>query len=784
MPTQHGFGQALASTFFVFRRTVLVFPSHMEEEEEDILYYPRSQLRNKTVATSKNKRSRAGGYPPRHSSILNNSKNSNIHDNMFVINNKAGTTPSLDVLYQRAAPNAILNAGGHADEVRSHPGTRVEVIGRIEKWRDAQDGLQAPIFWLSGPAGAGKTAIVQTIAENCKAQGVPQANFFFFRTDASRNTLSPLVATLLHQIIQLYPLMEKAVAAVLSSNPLILDSILEEQLEKLVVTPLRTIQELTLAYRPPLLLIDGLDECDSNSKRDQLKILHAFDKVFAAHPSLISLLVASRDESQIKTAFNAMASSVFPLYLDDRYSPEHDIRLFVDAQFEQVRKTHPLAHLLDATWPAVADVDEIVEKSSGQFIYAATVMRFISDSSASPELSLERVQGAAQLATKSPFLFLDAIYTYILSQADDQQALKDVLHAHFWRLGGDMTIQETLSILDHRYTNGVIHSCIADMTAIARFENEKLIFYHASLTDFFHDQLRSGEYFADLDMFDLKILPPLLEHSHADYRVEYIAIHCLAILKTMTLEIMRAKNIVNGHYLGFRIIPLAIFIPLHNLRYITMAQIEQLHGDTAEDGDVVVDALRPEASDADETTEWVKNLLWHIRGKYYPHNLEKYKRLIKQWIFWAFSNNLVLPNLDDLPNYPRVDDTSSSSSSKTEVHGLPCSQRYITMARIEQLHRDTTRDHKIVVNALRPESASDADEIAMWLQNVLQLIHGEYYSQRLGIYKHLIRQWIFWAVLNDIALADLSNLPYGQRYFWLGTLAKWITSHFTPSEGT
>lgn len=47
------------------------------------------------------------------------------------------------------------------------------------------------------------------------------------------------------------------------------------------------------------------------------------------------------------------------------------------------------------------------------------------------------------------------------------------------------------------------------------------------------------------------------------------------------------------------------------------------------------------------------------------------------------------------------------------------------MARIEQLHGDTTPDPKIVVDALRPESASDADEIAMWLQNVLQLIHGE-----------------------------------------------------------
>lgn len=49
------------------------------------------------------------------------------------------TAPSLDVLYKRVAPNAIVNVGGRADEVRCHPGTREKVIDRIEKWGNAQD---------------------------------------------------------------------------------------------------------------------------------------------------------------------------------------------------------------------------------------------------------------------------------------------------------------------------------------------------------------------------------------------------------------------------------------------------------------------------------------------------------------------------------------------------------------------------------------------------------------------------------------------------------------------
>ncbi|KAF5318689.1 hypothetical protein D9619_010654 [Psilocybe cf. subviscida] len=128
----------------------------------------------------------------------------------FVVNNTVGRL-SLDVLYKRVAPNAILNAGGRADQVRCFPGTREEVINRIENWADTQDGLTAPMFWLSGPAGAGKSAIVQTIAERY----------------SSRNHISPLVATLVHQIILLYPSLRDLVATVLSTNPWIFDSVLE-----------------------------------------------------------------------------------------------------------------------------------------------------------------------------------------------------------------------------------------------------------------------------------------------------------------------------------------------------------------------------------------------------------------------------------------------------------------------------------------------------------------------------------------------------------------------------
>lgn len=151
-------------------------------------------------------------------------------------------------------------------------------------------------------------------------------------------------------------------------------------------------------------------------------------------------------------------------------------------------------------------------------------MRFISDSSASPAVSLERVQGAARLATKSPFSHLDAIYTYILSQADDQDALKDilctqVLSSQVQKAEPDynqIPLTDLLKSFNGRYTVPMVLSCLADLTSIAwyRFGHHELLFYHASFTDYLLDQSRSRDYFVDIAGFSYKILPVIWKAIH------------------------------------------------------------------------------------------------------------------------------------------------------------------------------------------------------------------------------------------------------------------------------
>lgn len=428
----------------------------------------------------------------------------------------------LDLLYKSVAPNAILNAGGRADEVRCHPGTREEVIHLIEKFVDMQQDEGSPrMLWLSGPAGAGKTAIMQTVAERCTKRGVPHASFFFFRTDSSRNQATALVATLMHQIVQLYPSIANAIAAALASNPLIFQMGLQQQFDTFIHIPFAAIQHSSPARRPIVLLIDGLDECDSERMIAQEQILQALDTLLAREGVSFRVAVASRVEPHIAMAFKQLNSQINSIFLDEQYFPERDIRLLVTAEFNKVKATHYLAHTLDKDWPSTSDVDNIVMKSSGQFIYAATVMRFLTYSSSSPVLSLQRVRGIVPSGKISPFAHLDAVYTYILHQVDDQFGVKSILACALVAGHPEVpTVKTCLKAFHPRYSEEMFDSCIADLTSIVQIRYGQmrhdqilrhgvLEFFHASFTDFLQDKSRAGFFYIDVSEFSAVILPKI-----------------------------------------------------------------------------------------------------------------------------------------------------------------------------------------------------------------------------------------------------------------------------------
>ncbi|KAF5328876.1 hypothetical protein D9619_011453 [Psilocybe cf. subviscida] len=409
----------------------------------------------------------------------------------------------LEKLYQRVAHNAILNAAGRADEVRCYPGTRQEVIRKIENWKNRKAQLTSRIMWLSGPAGAGKTAIVQTVVEEWKKRGVAVASFFFFRGDNTRTNSEPVVATLLYQLFDLLPALKKSAADLLSDKPLMMQDSINNQFFHFIDTPIRTLmRQPSLDIRTPIVLvIDGLDECGSEHAGAQEQVLRALHNLVALKDSPFIVLVASRPEPNLIMAFNKLSFSPGSIFLNAEYRPQNDIRRFVVDKFQEIKRAHHLSHnLRRGNWPLDADIDNIVTKSSGQFIYAATVMRFLENSPESPHITLKIVQGIEPAETYSPFAQLDAMYSYVFSQAKNSAAVKKIFAFYFISTNHSKDIFG--DILAAVCDIATVESLMSPLASIVRLhrnsKSAKLVFYHASLGDFLQDELRSGIHFVDV----------------------------------------------------------------------------------------------------------------------------------------------------------------------------------------------------------------------------------------------------------------------------------------------
>ncbi|KJA16985.1 hypothetical protein HYPSUDRAFT_104185, partial [Hypholoma sublateritium FD-334 SS-4] len=264
----------------------------------------------------------------------------------------------------------------HVDAPKCHPNTRKAVLEQIKNWIILTVTRAQWILWLNGAAGAGKSAIARSIVELCIERNIPIARFFFFRTDSTRNNIKPLVATLIHQLIQSMPDMEPIIIPRIKSDPLIFTKSLKTQFEFLIFGPLHKLKRSFIHLNTLVFLFDGVDECDDED--DQASIIRIVADFVKSNSFPVLAFFGSRTEPQISTVFRSAALSDITrtLALDDKYLPDDDIRVFLNDSFDEIKRTHPFARLLDTNWPTTSEVGEIVEKSSGQFIYASVVIKF------------------------------------------------------------------------------------------------------------------------------------------------------------------------------------------------------------------------------------------------------------------------------------------------------------------------------------------------------------------------------------------------------------------------
>ncbi|KAJ7328988.1 hypothetical protein DFH08DRAFT_652888, partial [Mycena albidolilacea] len=176
---------------------------------------------------------------------------------------------------------------------KCHPETRTKLLDNLYNWAIDLNSHHS-IHWLHGPAGAGKSAVMQTLCRRLEESGWLGGSFFFKRGHSTCGSAKVLFPTLAYQLAfhrhELMGPISRSVERDLS----VVGRCMDVQLKNLILEPFK----LAGGASPSVLLIDGLDECDGhNIQREILRLIGST----ADDPHLaLRILVASRPEPHIR----------------------------------------------------------------------------------------------------------------------------------------------------------------------------------------------------------------------------------------------------------------------------------------------------------------------------------------------------------------------------------------------------------------------------------------------------------------------------------------------------
>ena len=427
----------------------------------------------------------------------------------------------------RPVSNATHTRAGHV--ARCDPGTRVDLIAKIEQWVNGSDE-RAATCWLSGPAGYGKSALAQTVAERYTKEGRLLGCFFFLRGAGERSRLSCLIPTLAHQVSLSVPAVKPFLEKALGDEPALLGPTvsLAHQFQKLIVESIHSTtskvpsfevfsrltkqeQEQEQEQKQKIFVIDALDECS-----DKAEMADFIDVLLNAFPERsylpFRILLTSRVEEHIRKKF-VHAEARFLYHLDlENFDARSDIQVYFKRAFACIlHENCQMMRRIPKPWPSAKDLTELLDKAGSSFAFAMTLIQFVGGHSMPHKALQQLLESGAD--------GLDPLYKQVLSSASGTAALQDILGT-IMILEDKQSIPFISSLLNLEYEE-VIHELLGvqSIIKIPGDDDQPIMLYHTSLWDFLTLKSRSDQYFID----------PPLQHLH-------LAIHCLKHLGEYSSE--------------------------------------------------------------------------------------------------------------------------------------------------------------------------------------------------------------------------------------------------------
>ncbi|KXN87650.1 hypothetical protein AN958_08329 [Leucoagaricus sp. SymC.cos] len=414
----------------------------------------------------------------------------------------------LDLLEEKAMVSAMLESAERSYPPRCNPETRQSVRSRIVEWGTQSDRVWR-MLWLSGPAGVGKSAVAQTVAEEFQSARLLGAAFFFSRPNR-REEPDVLIPTLAYQLAICHPGYKRIISQRLADNPMILKNHRRSQFKELIIDPIQSLldHDPHIIPYPLLIVIDGLDECiDREAQREFVEMIGSHCRMVERFP--LRWMICSRPESHLKATFSNADWKITclreQLEIDDREAQEDAICILRDG-FTKIRRRY--GDQLSPNWPSSSHLACIANAASGHLGFVSFIIRFIGDenySNPSGQLDtcLRFLGGLHTPGALNPLHALDLLYTQILSSVPpyDLPIVLRILGSSILYGQKLLTtaVQANFLGLDHAIfyrSLQFLHSVIFVPPA-SEANTRSIRVYHASFSDYLKDSGRSGGFAMD-----------------------------------------------------------------------------------------------------------------------------------------------------------------------------------------------------------------------------------------------------------------------------------------------
>lgn len=293
--------------------------------------------------------------------------------------------------------------------------TRVELLKEIELWSESFDGPS--IYWLNGMAGTGKSTVARTVAKYCQDLKRLGASFFFTRGQDGLSNAEKFMTTIAYQLARTVPSLATHMCEGLRRDPDILESNLGDQWKSLIFQPLQLMGEISQPM-PLVIIVDALDECEG--EKDIRLLIHLLSTIEELPRIRIRVLITSRPESTIRQAFKRLKPSTYHnvvLHELPKEIVERDIATYLKVQLELIRSDKGIDH---AEWLDESEIQGLVQRANGLFIYASTVCLVLRDgkSGLRERLLMVLEKESMEDSWRKPLhtKYLDKIYTQALQQ--------------------------------------------------------------------------------------------------------------------------------------------------------------------------------------------------------------------------------------------------------------------------------------------------------------------------------------------------------------------------------